>query len=97
MRTASIDRKTNETDIKLKLNIDGKGDSNINTGCGFLDHMLTLLARHARFDLEVTCKGDTKIVGIGVEWCTHVEDFPNGILSCGIEQVQSTISRMTFG
>ncbi len=61
MRTAEINRKTNETDIKLKLNIDGKGDSKINSGCGFLDHMLTLLARHARFDLEVECKGDTYV------------------------------------
>lgn len=59
MRTAEINRKTNETDIKLKLNIDGTGESKINSGCGFLDHMLTLLARHARFDLEVTCVGDT--------------------------------------
>lgn len=61
MRTAEISRKTNETDIKLRLNIDGKGDSKINSGCGFLDHMLTLLARHARFDLEVICKGDTEV------------------------------------
>ena len=61
MRTAEISRKTNETDIKLKLNIDGTGQSKINSGCGFLDHMLTLLARHARFDLEVTCKGDTEV------------------------------------
>ena len=61
MRTAEINRKTNETDIKLKLNIDGKGDSKINSGCGFLDHMLTLLSRHARFDLEVECKGDTYV------------------------------------
>ena len=61
MRTAEINRKTNETDIELKLNIDGTGDSNINTGCGFLDHMLTLLARHARFDLEVTCIGDKEV------------------------------------
>ncbi len=61
LRVAEINRKTNETDIKLKLNIDGVGDSKIDTGCGFLDHMLTLLARHARFDLEVTCKGDTEV------------------------------------
>lgn len=61
MRFAEINRKTNETDIKLKLNIDGKGDSNINTGCGFLDHMLILLARHARFDLFVTCIGDKEV------------------------------------
>lgn len=61
MRTAEINRKTNETDIKLKLNLDGKGESNINSGCGFLNHMLTLLARHARFDLDVSCKGDTEV------------------------------------
>jgi len=59
MRIAEIKRKTNETDISLKLNIDGRGESVINSGCGFLDHMLTLLSRHARFDLELSCKGDT--------------------------------------
>ena len=61
MRTAEINRKTAETDILLKLNIDGKGISNINTGCGFLDHMLTLFAKHAKFDLDVTCNGDTYV------------------------------------
>lgn len=61
MRTASIDRKTNETDIKMTLNLDGEGKSNINTGCGFLDHMLTLFAKHGRFDLTVTCNGDTEV------------------------------------
>lgn len=61
MRTAEIIRTTAETDIALKLNIDGRGDSEINTGCGFLDHMLTLFARHGRFDLTVTCKGDTYV------------------------------------
>lgn len=61
MRAASINRKTAETDIYLILAIDGKGESKINTGCGFLDHMLTLFAKHGRFDLEVTCKGDTQV------------------------------------
>lgn len=61
MRTAEINRKTNETDIKLKLNLDGTGKSEINTGCGFLDHMLTLFARHGGFDLAVSCKGDTYV------------------------------------
>ena len=61
MRIAEIKRKTNETDISLKLNIDGKGEGKINSGCGFLDHMLTLLSRHARFDLEIDCKGDTQV------------------------------------
>lgn len=61
MRIAEINRKTNETDIKLKLNIDGRGESDINSGCGFLDHMLTLFSRHARFDLTLECKGDVEV------------------------------------
>ena len=61
MRTAEINRKTNETDIKLKLVLDGTGKSEINTGCGFLDHMLTLFACHGGFDLCVSCKGDTYV------------------------------------
>lgn len=61
MRIAEINRKTNETDIKLSLNLDGTGKSEINTGCGFLDHMLTLFARHGGFDLAVSCKGDTYV------------------------------------
>ena len=59
MRTAEVLRKTGETDIALRLNLDGTGKGNIATGCGFLDHMLTLFARHGRFDLDVSCKGDT--------------------------------------
>ena len=59
MRTAEIIRKTCETDIALRLDLDGTGKCSIATGCGFLDHMLTLFARHGRFDLEVSCKGDT--------------------------------------
>ena len=61
MRTSLINRKTAETDITLKLNLDGSGKSDINTGCGFLDHMLTLFAKHGRFDLEVKCVGDTNV------------------------------------
>ena len=61
MRAAEIIRKTAETDIALSLNLDGKGDSNINTGCGFLDHMLTLFAKHGRFDLDIFCKGDVEV------------------------------------
>ena len=61
MRTAEIARKTAETDITLSLNLDGSGRSQIATGCGFLDHMLTLFARHGRFDLTVTCQGDTYV------------------------------------
>lgn len=61
MRTANIDRKTKETDISLSLNLDGSGMSEIATGCGFLDHMLTLFAKHGRFDLQVYCTGDTQV------------------------------------
>ncbi len=61
MRTARIRRQTAETDITLSLTVEGTGKSDIATGCGFLDHMLTLFARHGRFDLAVTCQGDTYI------------------------------------
>ena len=61
MRTSQINRKTAETDIFLSLNLDGAGLSSVDTGCGFLDHMLTLFARHGGFDLTVTCKGDTYV------------------------------------
>lgn len=61
MRISEISRKTAETDIKLSLNLDGKGESVIRTGCGFFDHMLTLFAKHGRFDLRVECNGDTYV------------------------------------
>ena len=57
-RKSTINRKTQETDISLDLNIDGKGDYNIKTGVGFLDHMLESFARHGLFDLDVKCEGD---------------------------------------
>ena len=61
MREAEIIRRTAETDIRLRLVLDGTGKSEIDTGCGFLNHMLTLFARHGRFDLEVKCVGDTDV------------------------------------
>lgn len=61
MRTSEIKRKTAETDILLEINLDGSGKSEINSGCGFLDHMLTLFAKHGRFDLKLNCKGDTYV------------------------------------
>lgn len=61
MRTAEIARKTAETDIALRLDLDGAGRAQIDTGVGFLDHMLTLFAAHGRFDLAVTCHGDTRV------------------------------------
>lgn len=63
MRSAVIERKTAETDIHLSLCLDGTGKAEIHTGIGFLDHMLTLFAAHGRFDLAVTCQGDTYVDG----------------------------------
>ena len=61
MRCAEISRKTFETDIRLSLDLDGTGESEISSGVGFLDHMLTLFARHGRFDLTLACLGDTQV------------------------------------
>ena len=61
MRTITITRTTKETDIALTLNLDGMGESKIQSGCGFLDHMLTLFAKHGGFDLALTCDGDTYV------------------------------------
>lgn len=70
MRSAVIERKTAETDIRLSLDLDGKGAGTIDTGVGFLDHMLTLFAKHGRFDLDVKCVGD-----INVDFHHSVEDI----------------------
>jgi len=59
MRTAELRRTTGETDVTVVLDLDGTGKSDVSTGCGFLDHMLTLFARHGRFDLTVQARGDT--------------------------------------
>jgi len=61
MRRATIERRTAETEIELTLDLDGRGECEVDTGVGFLDHMLTLLARHGRFDLTVKCSGDTNV------------------------------------
>ena len=61
MREATVNRQTAETDIVLSLSLDGSGKNEIATGCGFLDHMLTLFAVHGGFDLSVKCKGDTYV------------------------------------
>ena len=61
MRTSAIERNTLETQIALTLNLDGTGIADVKTGCGFLDHMLTLFARHGDFDLTVKCQGDTEV------------------------------------
>jgi len=70
MRSSEIKRKTAETDIYLRLELDGMGKSDINTGCGFLNHMLTLFASHGRFDLEIKCTGD-----VDVDYHHTVEDI----------------------
>ena len=70
MRIAEIKRETSETEIYVRLNLDGKGVGNIDTACGFLDHMLELFARHGRFDLNVQCHGD-----IHVDYHHTVEDI----------------------
>lgn len=61
MRVSEIKRKTGETDVYVKLDLDGTGKSEIDSGCGFLDHMLTLFSKHAGYDLIVTCKGDVEV------------------------------------
>ena len=61
MRVSEITRNTAETKIQLKLNLDGTGKASINTGVGFLNHMLTLFAAHGKFDLTITCNGDTAV------------------------------------
>jgi len=63
MRTSQITRKTSETEVTLALNIDGRGQSEISTGVGFMDHMLELFAKHGRFDLNIQCKGDINVDG----------------------------------
>lgn len=70
MRTSNITRNTAETQISLSLNLDGRGKSEITSGCGFLDHMLTLFARHGGFDLTVKCSGD-----VHVDYHHTVEDI----------------------
>ena len=69
-RIAKIQRTTKETDVAVMLNLDGKGESNIQTGVQFLDHMLTLFAKHGLFDLDISCKGD-----LGVDGHHSVEDI----------------------
>ena len=61
MRTSQISRRTAETDITLSIDLDGSGKSDIHSGVGFLEHMLTLFARHGRFDMNILCKGDTQV------------------------------------
>lgn len=96
-----ISRETAETKVYVKLDLDGVGKSNIETGCGFLDHMLTLFAKHARFDLEVKASGDVNVdyhhtvedVGISLGMALHSILFEGGRLS-GINRYGDTILPM---
>ncbi len=98
MRTSEISRKTAETDVYVKICLDGSGTSAINTGIGFLDHMLTLFAKHSRFDLVVKCDGDLEVDGhhttedIGIALGTA---FKNALADKrGIKRYGSTILPM---
>lgn len=91
-RVANITRKTGETDIALKLNLDGEGKSEINSGCGFLDHMLTLFAKHANYDLAVTCKGDTE-----VDYHHSVEDIGIALGKAFLEAVGEKRGIVRYG
>src|SRR5271168_1504749 len=91
-RTATIHRKTNETDIRLKLNLDGRGKSKVTTGIRFFDHMLDLVARHGAFDLAIAARGDLDVdqhhtvedVGIALgEAVTQALGDKRGILRAG--------------
>jgi len=93
MRKAVITRKTAETDISLSLNLDGRGESRIDTGIGFFDHMLTLFAKHGRFDLDLTCKGD-----LDVDYHHSVEDvgIALGLAFCEALGEKKGINRYGF-
>ena len=71
-RKISIERNTAETKIRLTLDLDGTGKSDVKTGCGFFDHMMTLFAKHGRFDLDLSCDGDTYV------------DYHHTVEDCGI-------------
>ena len=92
-RTITLQRTTRETDIRISLDLDGTGQSDIQTGIGFLDHMLTSLARHARFDLQLTCEGDLDVDG------HHTSEDCAIILGDAISQIlgdRSGIERFGF-
>ena len=76
MRQGSVTRTTGETDIKASINLDGEGRSDISTGIAFMDHMLTLFAKHGKFDLEVSAKGDLEVD------CHHTMEDLDGRGAC---------------
>lgn len=92
MRTAEIKRKTAETDIELKLSLDGRTPSKIDTGCGFLDHMLTLFAAHSGFGLQVVCRGD-----VDVDYHHTVEDIAICLGDAFFDALGSKAGIMRYG
>ena len=91
-RVCTINRKTNETNIDMKLNIDGSGQSTLKTGIGFFDHMLTHIAKHGFLDLEVTCDGDLEVD------CHHsIEDIGIVLGKCIREAVGDKIGIKRYG
>ena len=92
MRTSTIARRTNETDITLTLKLDGSGASESNSGVGFLDHMLTLFAKHGRFDLTLNCVGDTH-----VDFHHSVEDIGICLGSAFAEAVGNAAGIVRYG
>ncbi len=91
-RTASIDRKTAETEIQLELNLDGTGIANVSTGVGFLDHMLTLFAKHGLFNLTVTANGDTH-----VDFHHTVEDVGICLGQCVLKAIGNKVGITRYG
>jgi len=92
MRCATINRKTKETDIALTLNLDGTGQSKINTGVGFFDHMLTAFSFHSGIDLEVTCRGDLEVD------CHHtVEDVGLALAAALLEALGDKVGINRYG
>ncbi len=91
-RVATLNRKTKETDIFCELNLDGKGDSEISTGIGFLDHMLEAFAKHGFFDLKLTCKGDLNVD------CHHtIEDCGIVLGSCIKKALSDKVGIKRYG
>lgn len=92
MRISEIKRKTKETDIKLKLNLDGSGKQNIDTGVGFFDHMLTAFSVHSGFDLDISCKGDLQVD------CHHtIEDIGIALGSAFAEVLKDKSKIVRYG
>ncbi|MBK5254151.1 MAG: imidazoleglycerol-phosphate dehydratase HisB [Peptostreptococcaceae bacterium] len=92
MRSSVIERKTNETNVSVSLNLDGQGKYDVNTGCGFLDHMLELFSRHGRFDLKIKCMGDTN-----VDYHHSVEDIGIVLGKCFLEALEDKKGIKRYG